>query len=81
MLTNDWKILMAEDAMQYIPQCEFEVLKLGKWTLEPMCSPSSAFVVVYGVPKDLDESYVATCLVQGSKELVKPEDRGHFWQL
>ena len=33
---------------------------------------------VYGVPEDLDESHVAKCLVQGSKELVKPEDRKRF---
>ena len=48
---------------------------------EPMHSPSSASMVVYEVPEDLDESHVATCLVQGSKELVKPEDREHFLQL
>ena len=50
---------------------------MGKWMPEPMRSPSSAFVVVYGVPK----SHVATCLVQGSEELVKPEDRERFRQL
>ena len=67
--------------MQYIPRREFEVPEMRKWTLEPMRSCSSAFVVIYGVPEDLDESHVATCLVQGSEELVKPEDREHFWQL
>ena len=63
MLTNGWKILMAEGAMQYIPRREFEVPEMGKWTPEPMRSPSSASVVVYRVPEDLDESHVATCLV------------------
>ena len=67
--------------MQYIPRREFEVPEMGKWTPEPMRSPSSASVVVYGVPEDLDESHVATCLVQGSEELVKPEDRERFRQL
>ena len=70
--TNGWKILMAEGAMQYIPRREFEVPEMGKWTPEPMRSPSLASVVVYGVPEDLDESHVATCLVQGSEEVVKP---------
>ena len=79
--TNGWKILMAEGTMQYIPRREFEVPEMGKWMPEPMRSPSLASVVVYGVPEDLDERHVATCLVQGSEELVKPEDRERFRQL
>ena len=67
--------------MQYIPRREFEVLEMGKWTPEPMHSPSLASMVVYGVPEDLNESHVATCLMQGSEELVKPEDKERFRQL
>ena len=46
--------------------------------LEPMRSPGPAFVVVYGMPEDMDESHVPTCLVQASKELGKPEDKERF---
>ena len=54
---------------------------MGAWKAELMKSPSSASVVIYGVPTELEEQHVEMFLVQGSRELVKEEDRERFSQL
>ena len=73
--TNGWKVLLAPGALDYLPRGEFVVPHMGAWKAESMKSPSSASVVIYGVPTELEEQHVEMFLVQGSRELMKEEDR------
>ena len=73
--------MLALGALDYLPRGEFVVPHMGAWKAKPMKSPSSALVVIYGVPTELEEQHVEMFLVQGSWELVKEEDRECFSQL
>ena len=79
--TNGWKVLLAPGAVQYLPRGAFEVPNMGRWTAEPMRSPSSASVVIYGVPTDLEDQHVEMFLKQGTRELIKEEDQERFDKL
>ena len=79
--TNGWKVLLAPGAVEYLPRGAFVVPTMGTWKPEPMRSPSSASVVIYGVPTDLEDQHVEMFLKQGTRELVKEEDRERFEKL
>ena len=72
---------MAPGAVEYLPRGAFMVPNMGKWKAEPMRSPSSASVVVYGVPTHLEDHHVEMFLKQGTRDMVKEEDRERFDKL
>ena len=79
--TNGWKVQFAAEALQYVPGREFTVGDAGTWVPQPVKTPTSASVVVYGIPQNFDDEYVARFLIQGSSHLVRPADRERLGNL
>ena len=73
--TNGWKVLLHEAAVKYVPRRTFVVPGAGAWTPEAMRAPTSASVVVYGVPRSMPEDEVAASLARGSQVLLEDKDR------
>ena len=48
---------MALGAVNYLLCEAFVVPNMGRWNAEPMRSPSSASVVIYGVPRDPEDHH------------------------